>query len=297
MLDLQLPFSAVVKTDAKDSEFTRGVLNITQEATAKVKKATENYPKGKYSIRVEITGEFILNDKWKQYRRPQIDTKKVIGSITIGNTEGEYYLKFSQFNISANMKLITYRAMVLHNVSEHDSTKPVGKVSGILKFKRAVNFEKDGELQNALVKNQKNPMLKINIRKTNFYTIKSTAIGKVSIDILFHPSEIKGKSFTINGGGEEQFTVYATNPKAIQLLIDNYNNKNNNIVTGMLVIGDGGFNSPWSWHLDPDTVDMAEMTIELCDGRPSDIENNLPYWILNVKRYCPWSTRVIKIND
>jgi hypothetical protein len=289
--------STVVKTDAKDSEFTRGVLNITQEATAKVKKATENYPKGKYSIRVEITGEFILNDKWKRYRRPQIDTKKVIGRVTISNAEGEYYLKFSKFKISANMKLITYRAMVLHNMSEHDSMKPVGKVSGILKFKRAINFEKDGEVQNALVKNQKDPMLKINIGKTTFYTIKSTAVGKVSIDILPHPSQIKGKSFTIKTEGEEQFTVYATNPKAIQLLIDNYNNKNNNIVTGMLVIGDGGFNSPWSWHLDPDTVDMAERTIELCSGIASGIENDLAYWILHVKQFCPWSTRVIKINN
>jgi hypothetical protein len=289
--------SAVVKANAKDSEFTRGILNITQQATAKVKKATENYPKGKYIARVEIIGEFILKDKQKRYRRPQIDTNKVIGTLTIGNASEIFYLSLLQFTISANMKLITYRAMVLHNMSEHNSMERVGKVSGILKFKRAVNFEKDGEVQNALVKNQKNPMLKINIRKTNFYTIKSTAVGKISIDILLHPSEIKGKSFTIKVGGEEQFTVYATNPKAIQLLIDNYNNKNNNIVTGMLVIGDGGFNSPWSWHLDPDTVDMAEITMELCDGRPSDIENNLAYWILQVKRYCPWSTRVIKIND
>jgi hypothetical protein len=77
--------SAVVKTDDRDSEFTRGVLNIIQEATAKVKKATENYAKGEYSLRVEIIGEFILKHKLKRYRRPQIDTKKVIGTVTIGN--------------------------------------------------------------------------------------------------------------------------------------------------------------------------------------------------------------------
>jgi hypothetical protein len=87
--------------------------------------------------------------------------------------------------------------MVLPNTSELNNVKPVGEVSGILRFKKAVNFENDGELQNAVVKNQKDPMLKINIQKTNFYTIKSTAVGKVSIDILPHPAEIKGKSFTI----------------------------------------------------------------------------------------------------
>ena len=41
---------------------------------------------------------------------------------------------------------------------------------------------------------------------------------------------------------------------------------------------------------------MPEVSIELCDGRPSFVENNLAYWILNVKLFCPWSTRVIKIN-
>ena len=96
----------------------------------------------------------------------------------------------------------------------------------------------------------------MHIQCINFYTIKSTG----SNGILLYPSEIKGKSFTIKVGSEEQFTVYATNPKAIQQLIDNYNNKNNNIVTRLLVRGDGGFNLHWSWHLDPDTVEMVEIS-------------------------------------
>jgi hypothetical protein len=112
-----------------------------------------------------------------------------------------------------------------------------------------------------------------------------------------HLSHIKGKSFTIEIASREQFTVYAINTTTIQQLIDNYYNKHNSIVTGLLAIGDGGFNSPWSWHLDPDTVEMVEVAMELCDGRPSDIENDLEYWIYSVKRYCPWSTKVIKIND
>ncbi|MEM1665102.1 MAG: hypothetical protein QXQ31_04010 [Zestosphaera sp.] len=57
--------------------------------------------------------------------------------------------------------------------------------------------------------------------------------------------------------------------------------------------GDGGFNKPWSWHLDPDTVEVADATIELCDGMPSFVESELEYWLNVVKRYCPWNTKVI----
>src|SRR5262249_2778116 len=50
-------------------------------------------------------------------------------------------------------------------------------------------------------------------------------------------------------------------------------------VTGRLLRGDGGFNGPWHWHLDPNTIAFVELSIEVCDGRPSDIETNLDYWL------------------
>jgi hypothetical protein len=42
---------------------------------------------------------------------------------------------------------------------------------------------------------------------------------------------------------------------------------------------------------------MAEVTIELCDGRPSDLENNLVYWMDTVGRFCPWSARLVELKD
>lgn len=65
------------------------------------------------------------------------------------------------------------------------------------------------------------------------------------------------------------------------------------IVLGSLAAGDGGFNAPWSWHLDPNTVEFAEGAIELCDACPSLIEADLDYWLNTVGNYCPWSTEVI----
>ncbi|MEM4471678.1 MAG: hypothetical protein QXN61_05775, partial [Zestosphaera sp.] len=39
--------------------------------------------------------------------------------------------------------------------------------------------------------------------------------------------------------------------------------------------------------------EVADATIELCDGMPSFVESELEYWLNVVKRYCPWNTKVI----
>ncbi len=123
---------------------------------------------------------------------------------------------------------------------------------------------------------------------------KGAMNGRVSTNILPSPSEIQVKSFILETANGYKFKVYATDPKAIQLLTDNYYGLNNMFVMGRLVIGNGGFNSPWSWHLDPDHVTMAESAIELCDGTPSEVEHNFPYWLFQVETFCPWSSKVIE---
>jgi glucose/arabinose dehydrogenase len=64
-------------------------------------------------------------------------------------------------------------------------------------------------------------------------------------------------------------------------------------VAGELVAGHGGGNLGWSWHLDPDTWDLVEAAIELCDGRPSLVEDDLEYWLESVGSFCPWSSYVL----
>lgn len=61
--------------------------------------------------------------------------------------------------------------------------------------------------------------------------------------------------------------------------------------------GRGEFNAPWSWHMDPNAVTMAESTIEVCDGRPSFVESNLDTWIEDIGRYCPWSAELVRLQD
>ncbi len=64
-----------------------------------------------------------------------------------------------------------------------------------------------------------------------------------------------------------------------------------NIPNGRIVAG-AGVNTGWSWHLED--VEFAEVAIELCDGRPSDVEQQGPQY--GGGRYCPWGARVVAIS-
>ncbi|HEY8358201.1 MAG TPA: hypothetical protein VIL30_12140 [Ramlibacter sp.] len=59
---------------------------------------------------------------------------------------------------------------------------------------------------------------------------------------------------------------------------------------GKILAGDGGENPGWNWHFDG--FELAEMSIELCDARPSMVEADLAYWLQTVKQFCPWGSYV-----
>lgn len=64
------------------------------------------------------------------------------------------------------------------------------------------------------------------------------------------------------------------------------------IPNGIVVRDDPGPNAPWSWHIDPATLEFADMTIEVCDGLPSHVEDG----VVTSDRYCPWSAEIISID-
>jgi len=95
---------------------------------------------------------------------------------------------------------------------------------------------------------------------------------------------------------DETFKVRVTNPETIEDLVDVWQRVSAaTIPNGVLRSGpgEGNHNEPWSWHLDPEDVEMAEVTIEVCSGRPSDVEADLNYWLNDVGRFCPWSAELI----
>jgi hypothetical protein len=64
-------------------------------------------------------------------------------------------------------------------------------------------------------------------------------------------------------------------------------------IHGDIERGDDGYNNHWSWHFEEDSWQLVEVSIEVCDGRPQMVEDNLDYWIDNVGYFCPWSSRVL----
>ncbi len=75
-----------------------------------------------------------------------------------------------------------------------------------------------------------------------------------------------------------------------QLLLDG--EEAPSIPVGTVVRGDpDGVNAPWTWHIDPTTVEFADVTTEVCDGLPSDVEDDL----ITSPLYCPWSAKVIDL--
>ncbi len=64
------------------------------------------------------------------------------------------------------------------------------------------------------------------------------------------------------------------------------------IPNGVVVRGDGGVNAPWTWHLDPASIEFADFTTGVCDGLPSGVEAGT----ITSDRYCPWSAKVIAVD-
>ena len=63
------------------------------------------------------------------------------------------------------------------------------------------------------------------------------------------------------------------------------------IPNGIVVRGDPSVNIGWSWHIDPATFEFADATTEVCDGKPSYVENDK----ITSDYYCPWSAEVIAV--
>lgn len=58
------------------------------------------------------------------------------------------------------------------------------------------------------------------------------------------------------------------------------------------IVRETGVNESYSWSLDPNDIEFADVTIEVCDGLPSDVELG----VVTGDRYCPWSATVIGVD-
>ena len=98
---------------------------------------------------------------------------------------------------------------------------------------------------------------------------------------------------------QEEFSVWVTNEATIQQIFDLRDGTSTaNIPNGKLHQGAGlgDHNDPWTWYLDPVDIEMADLTIEVCDGRPSLVDDLLPDY-LTVGRFCPWGAELVRVED
>jgi hypothetical protein len=94
----------------------------------------------------------------------------------------------------------------------------------------------------------------------------------------------------------QPFVAVTSRPEVIAEVraeLDKTPAERNRHINGRVLRGNGGHNSPWKWHFDPDEWGLAEASIEVCDGNPTDVENDLDYWVDTVGSFCPWSARVV----
>jgi hypothetical protein len=102
-------------------------------------------------------------------------------------------------------------------------------------------------------------------------------------------------TFDVQG---ERYSIFITNPQTIEQVLALSNGQGNaRIPSGRLIKGREAYNAPWSWHIDPEDVHMAELTMELCDGLPSYVEKDIDYWVVTVGRFCPWSAVFVSLRD
>lgn len=104
-------------------------------------------------------------------------------------------------------------------------------------------------------------------------------------------------TFEVSG---ERFKAFVTNPAAIQTLFALQRGESDaSIPNGKIRrgAGIGDHNAPFAWHLDAEDVEMAATTIELCDGRPSYVQQHVGEYVDVVGRYCPWGAQLVALQD
>ena len=91
---------------------------------------------------------------------------------------------------------------------------------------------------------------------------------------------------------EETFRVWVTGDAQIDAARAAQHGGRARIPNGRIVSG-AQVNAGWSWHIED--MEFVEFTIELCDGRPSDVEREGTSF--GGGRFCPWTARVVRIEE
>jgi hypothetical protein len=106
--------------------------------------------------------------------------------------------------------------------------------------------------------------------------------------------ENEGAVVTFLVAGSEQYKIEITDPANLEIARNLLaGNEGPKIPNGIVIRDDPSVNEGYSWHIDPDSLEFADVTTEVCDGLPSDVENE----IITSEYYCPWAAEVVAIDE
>lgn len=114
----------------------------------------------------------------------------------------------------------------------------------------------------------------------------STAPPDRSVSFLFQHRAVPGPA--------GQFVAGTDDPDVLRLAREQLalpEADRNLHINGVIARGQEG-NLTWTWHFEPGEWTLAEVSVEVCDGTPQMVEDDLDYWVDQVGRFCPWASYV-----
>jgi hypothetical protein len=96
---------------------------------------------------------------------------------------------------------------------------------------------------------------------------------------------------------DETFRFWSTNAAFIDAAQAHYDAGSSQVALFNDLVTGTDCDEQWTFHVDPDAMEWADFAIEVCDGRPSDVEGDQAYWIDQLDQWCPWGPEVTSIDD
>jgi len=104
--------------------------------------------------------------------------------------------------------------------------------------------------------------------------------------------------FAMRGRGVEQNFIAQTSDPQILSLVDTLlalpEEERNMLLLGSIATRNGGHNFDWNRHFVPDEWQVVEVAVEVCDGNPLGVEDDLDYWLEHLGLFCPWGSFIVR---
>ena len=128
----------------------------------------------------------------------------------------------------------------------------------------------------------------------------ASAVGCANPDPDPDPAVADGYLFGFTGNPDFDFVAVTSDSLVVALLevqLALPEDERRMHINGPIGRGDGEHNLEWDWHFLPGQWALVEISIELCDGTPDFVNDNIAYFIDTVGRFCPWGAHVLKKLD